>query len=48
MSLMLDRLYQKFDELSYTNKVFKVETIGGKCILLKCLNCDASVVLDAW
>ena len=29
VSFMLDRLYQKFDELSYINGVFKVETIGG-------------------
>ena len=29
VSFMLDRLYQKFDELSYLNGVFKVETIGG-------------------
>jgi hypothetical protein len=28
---MLDRLYERFDELSYALKVFKVETIGGQC-----------------
>jgi len=28
VSFMLDRLYHKFDELSYSNGVFKVETIG--------------------
>jgi guanylate cyclase len=30
VSCMLDRLYWKFDELSFLHSVFKVETIGGK------------------
>jgi class 3 adenylate cyclase len=29
VSCMLDRLYERFDELSYAYAVFKVETIGG-------------------
>ncbi len=34
VSFMLDRLYHKFDELSYSNGVFKVETIGGQLYLI--------------
>lgn len=34
---MLDRLYQRFDELSLHFRVFKVETIGGACVVCGCV-----------
>ncbi len=39
---MLDRLYERFDELSYALKVFKVETIGGQCSLGRCRPCGTA------